>query len=256
MNDPLYMLKWSSRSYPARYTVTLVTSRDCSHITWFRNSASVSLLATLSHRTWIASDFFFFLSSQLLQKRSKNLRLHFLKNFLQTKIFFLTHLLYAKSAFNSDRKLYKKKWCNQMRTWFSFHWKNWFIIWLHRWLSIVAAKERTLIDFHRLLSKNVFAERLTIQFLKRRETEQICLWLMILLDRQLSFDRWARKFSRWNLRSLFLWWSEFEYRCALFVRETENSWSEQWRLDCSRILLSSENIRRHMSAESSDFVIR
>ncbi len=30
----------------ARYTVILVTSRDCSHITWSRNSASVSLLAT------------------------------------------------------------------------------------------------------------------------------------------------------------------------------------------------------------------
>jgi hypothetical protein len=35
------------RSYLARYTVILVTSRDCSHITWFRNPASVSLLATI-----------------------------------------------------------------------------------------------------------------------------------------------------------------------------------------------------------------
>jgi hypothetical protein len=107
-----------------------------------------------------------------------------------------------------------------------------------------------------LLSRDVFAERVAIRFLERRETEQICLWLMILSDRQLSFDRWTRKLSRWNLRSLSLWWSEFEYRCALFVRETESSWSEQWRLDCSRILLSSENIRRHMSIESSDFVIK
>jgi hypothetical protein len=68
MNNPLYMLRCSSRSYSVRYTIILVTSRDCNHITWFRNSASVSLLAILSHKTWIASDFS---SSQLLQKRSK-----------------------------------------------------------------------------------------------------------------------------------------------------------------------------------------
>jgi hypothetical protein len=49
MSDSLYMLRCSSRSYFARYTVISVTSRDCDHITWFcRNSASVSLLATLS----------------------------------------------------------------------------------------------------------------------------------------------------------------------------------------------------------------
>jgi hypothetical protein len=51
-----------------RYTVILITLRDCNHITWFRNSASVSLLATLSHRTWVASDFSL---SQFSQKRSK-----------------------------------------------------------------------------------------------------------------------------------------------------------------------------------------
>ncbi len=39
------------RSYPVRYTVILITSRDCSHITWFsRNSVSVSLLATQKNR--------------------------------------------------------------------------------------------------------------------------------------------------------------------------------------------------------------
>jgi hypothetical protein len=68
MSNSLYMLRCSNRSYSARYTVILITSRDCNHITWFRNSASVSLLAILSHRTWIASDFS---SSQLFQKRSK-----------------------------------------------------------------------------------------------------------------------------------------------------------------------------------------
>jgi hypothetical protein len=51
MNDPLYMLKCPGRSYLARYTATLATSRDCSHITWSRrNPASVSLLATLCRR--------------------------------------------------------------------------------------------------------------------------------------------------------------------------------------------------------------
>jgi hypothetical protein len=40
------MLRCSGRSYLDRYTVILVSSRDCSHITWSRNSASVSLLAT------------------------------------------------------------------------------------------------------------------------------------------------------------------------------------------------------------------
>jgi hypothetical protein len=120
MNNFLYMLRYSNRNCFVRYTVILVTSRDFNHITWFRNSASVSLFATLSHRTWIANDFS---SSQFFQKRSKRLKLHFLKIFLQTKNFFLTHLLYAKSTFNSDRKLYKKRWCDQMRTWsFSSHW--------------------------------------------------------------------------------------------------------------------------------------
>jgi hypothetical protein len=68
MRNSLYMLRCSNRSYSVRYTIILVTSHDCNHITWFRNSASVSLLAILSHRTWIASDFS---SSQLSQKRSK-----------------------------------------------------------------------------------------------------------------------------------------------------------------------------------------
>jgi hypothetical protein len=47
MSDSLYILRCSGRSYPVRYTVILVTSRDCSHITWSRNPASVSLLATV-----------------------------------------------------------------------------------------------------------------------------------------------------------------------------------------------------------------
>jgi hypothetical protein len=78
MNDSLYMLRCSSRSYLVRYTVILVTSRDCNHITWFRNLASVSLLATLSHRTWIANDFFII---STFSKTIETLRLHFFKNF-------------------------------------------------------------------------------------------------------------------------------------------------------------------------------
>jgi hypothetical protein len=110
-----------SRSYLARYTIILVTSRDCNHITWFRNSAFVSLLATLSHRTWIANDFSSF---QLLQKRS-NSDCIFWKFSYKRKFFFLTHLLYAKSTFNSDRRLYKKRWCDLMRTWsFNFYWNR------------------------------------------------------------------------------------------------------------------------------------
>jgi hypothetical protein len=43
-------------------------------------------------------------------------RLHFLKFVVLTKKIFLIRSVYAKSTFNSDRKLYKKKWCDQMRT--------------------------------------------------------------------------------------------------------------------------------------------
>ncbi len=221
MSNSLYMLKCSNRSYSARYTVILITSRDFSHITWSRNSASVSLLATLSHKTWVANDIS---SSQLSQKRSKRLRLHFLKIFLQTKNFFLIHLLYAKSTLKSDRKLYKKRWCDQMRTWSSsFHWTL-----IHYWAFTDYCREtRWLLSrndsdsFHRLVSRSdsdsshrfvsrddsdsfyrlvprdtlvkVSAAERFIRSLVQRETERICLWSVIWLDRQLSFDRWARR---------------------------------------------------------------
>jgi hypothetical protein len=230
VSDPLYMLRCRGWSYFARYTVILITSHDCSHITWFRNSAFVSLLTILSHRTWVANDFSL---SQLFQKRSKISDCTFWKFSYKWKIFFFTHLLYAKSTFNSDRELYKKKWCDQMRTWFNSHWKNRFIIWLSQ---IIVAKKQ--IDFHKLLSRR--ADRISqiavartscwensysISRAARNWTKYF--WLMILSDRQLSFDRWTRKLSRWILRSFFLWWSEFEYQCAWFVREIENFWSKQ-----------------------------
>jgi hypothetical protein len=86
MSDPLYMLRCPGRSYLVRYTIILITSRDFSHITWCRNPASVSLLATLSHRTWIADDFSSF---QLSQKRSKISDCTFWKISYKRKISFL-----------------------------------------------------------------------------------------------------------------------------------------------------------------------
>jgi hypothetical protein len=105
----------STSIHSSWHLVGLVTSRDCNHITWFcRNSASVSLLATLSHRTWIANDFFII---STLSKAIETSDCTFWKFFYKRKFFFLTHLLYAKSTFNSDRRLYKKRWCDLMRTW-------------------------------------------------------------------------------------------------------------------------------------------
>ncbi len=127
MSDSLYMLRCSGSDYLAQCTIILIISRDCNHITWSRNFVSVSLFATLSHRRWIANDFS---SSQFFQKRSKISDCTFWKFSYKRKFLFLTHLLYTKSTFNSDRELYKKRWCDQMRTWSSSHWKVWFIIWL------------------------------------------------------------------------------------------------------------------------------
>jgi hypothetical protein len=224
VSDSLYMLRCPGRSCPARYTATLVTSRDCSHITWFRNSASVSLLATLSHRTWVANDFFYHLNSLKSDRNVSDCT--FWKFSYKRKFFFLTHLLYAKSTFNNDQRLYKKKWCDLMRTWsFSFSLKsnldctfwnlsyrrrNFFLtrsvyakstlnsdrkLYKKKWCDQMRIwfsshwKTDSLFSFHRLLSRRRFVETIIIRSLERREIEQICLWLMILSNRQLSFDR-------------------------------------------------------------------
>jgi hypothetical protein len=64
-----------------------------------------------------------FSSFQFSQKRSKLSDCTFWNFFYKRRFFFLIHLLYAKSTFNNDRKLYKKRWCDLMRTWsFNFHW--------------------------------------------------------------------------------------------------------------------------------------
>jgi hypothetical protein len=136
MSNSLYMLRCSNRSYLDRYTVILITSRDCNHITWFRNSASVSLLATLSQN--INCERFFIIST--LSKTIEISDCTFWKIFYKRKFFFLTHLLYAKSTFNSDRKLYRERWCDQMRTWSSnFHWSL-----IHFELSQITVAKRTV----------------------------------------------------------------------------------------------------------------
>jgi hypothetical protein len=163
MSDSLYMLRCSNRSYFARYTVILITSRDLAILFLYRClrhfHTEYELRMIFHHLNFFKSD--------------RNVSdCIFWKFFYKRKFFFLTHLLYAKSTFNSDRELYKKKWCDQMRTWFNFYWKI-----------------DSLFNFHRLLSRRRFIESIIIRFLKRRETEQICFWLMILSNRQLSFDR-------------------------------------------------------------------
>jgi hypothetical protein len=144
VNDPLYMLRCPGRSYFARYTVILVTSRDCNHITWFRNSASVSLLATLSHRTWVASDFS---SSQLFQKRSKVSDCTFRKFFYKRKFSFLL-ISCARNRHSTVIENYIKR-DDVIRCEFDLAFtekKNRFII----KLSQITVATR-LIDFHRLL---------------------------------------------------------------------------------------------------------
>jgi hypothetical protein len=86
MNDSLYILKCSNWNYFVRCTIILITSRDCNHITWFRNSVFVSLFATFSHRTWVANDF----SSSQFFKNDRNVSdCIFWKNFYKRKFSFL-----------------------------------------------------------------------------------------------------------------------------------------------------------------------
>jgi hypothetical protein len=119
MSDSLYMLRCPGRSYFARCTVILITSRDFAILLLYRclrNSHTEHELRTI------------FSSSQLSQKRSKLSNCSFWKFSYKRKFFFLTHLLYAKFTLNNDRRLYRKRWCDQMRTWlFSSHWNR---IWI------------------------------------------------------------------------------------------------------------------------------
>ncbi len=73
------------------------------------------------------------------------------------KFFFLTHLLYAKSTLNSDRELYREKWCDQMRIWsFNFHWNL-----IHYWVFTDHCREARWLmsrndsdNFHELVSRD------------------------------------------------------------------------------------------------------
>jgi hypothetical protein len=79
---------WSNRFLfiSSWHLVILITSRDRNHITWFwRNSVSVSLLATLSHRTWVASDFFIISTSS---KSDRNSQIALFENFSTNENFF------------------------------------------------------------------------------------------------------------------------------------------------------------------------
>jgi hypothetical protein len=153
------------------------------HITWFRNSASVSLLATYLHRTWVANDFS---SSQLFQKRSKISDCTFWKFSYKRKFSFsliscmrnrhstviedyikrddviryeldLALIITAAKVDISHKSLSRNA-----------------LISSHRSLSRSA-----LVSFHRSLSRDVFIKREAIRSLERHEIERTCLWSVI-----------------------------------------------------------------------------
>jgi hypothetical protein len=156
MSDSLYMLRCSNRSYSARYTVILVTSRDCRHVTWFRNSASVSLLATFSHKTWVANDFSSF---QLSQKRSKISNCTFWKISYKRKFCFLL-ISCVRNRHSTVIESYIRR-NDVIRCELDLALTEKLIHYLtltddcREDAAIVVAK-KTLIDFHRLLSRSTW----------------------------------------------------------------------------------------------------
>jgi hypothetical protein len=94
MNDLLYMLRYFSRNYFAWYTIILITSRDFAILHLYRclrHFHTEHELRTIFHH------FNFF-------KNDRKSQIAFFEKILQTKIFFLTHILYAKSIKNIDDK--------------------------------------------------------------------------------------------------------------------------------------------------------
>jgi hypothetical protein len=118
MSDSLYMLRCSSRSYFARYTVILNTSRESSHHVILSQICFCIVACDILTQNMNCKRFFII---SIFSKMIENLTLHFLKFFLQTRNFLFTHSVHAKMTLISDRKLYKKKWCDQIRTWFNSH---------------------------------------------------------------------------------------------------------------------------------------
>jgi hypothetical protein len=107
---------WSNRFLfiSSWHLIILITSRD--------SDATLFLYRCLRH---FHTEHELLHHVNSLKKRSKFSDCTFWKFSYKRKFFFLTHLLYAKSTLNSDRKLYKKKWCDLMRTWsFNFHWNR------------------------------------------------------------------------------------------------------------------------------------
>jgi hypothetical protein len=147
------------------------------------------------------------------------------------QIFILIRFLHAKTTLKSDRRLYKKKWCD-------------------RWNKL-----SQLVDSSRSRDSIWFDVASLILFLKRFEIEWICFWSVISSDRWLSFDLWICMLNWLIRRSLFFWWSEFEYQCAWFERETENFLLTRLFFDCFRKLSLLENNSYRRSIESEDFVI-
>jgi hypothetical protein len=154
MSDSLYMLKWSNRSYFARYTIILIISRDCNHITWFRNSASVSLLATFSHRTWIANDFSSF---QLFQKRSKISDCIFWKISYKRKFSFLL-ISCTRNRHSTIVENYVKR-DDVIKCEFDLIFIEKLIHYLISQMTVDCCRrerEKALINFHKLLSRSIW----------------------------------------------------------------------------------------------------
>jgi hypothetical protein len=107
MNNSLYMLRCSSRSYLVRYTVILITSRDCSHITWSRNPASVPLLATLQKK-----KLFKIMNSKKYKTRHSTILISLYENVEKFLRFADTFILMIRTKFFSSEvflRTYRRK---------------------------------------------------------------------------------------------------------------------------------------------------
>ncbi len=157
MSDLFYIYwDWSSRFLftSSWHLVILITSRDCNHITWScRNSASVSLLATLSHRTWIANDFS---SSQLSQKRSKISDCTFWKISYKRKFSFLL-ISCTRNRYSTVIESYIRK-NDVIKCELDLALTEKLIQYLTSQMTVDCCREReeTLIDFHRLLLRDTW----------------------------------------------------------------------------------------------------
>jgi hypothetical protein len=213
MNDSLYTLKCSNRNYFVRYTVILITSRDFAILSLcrcLRHSHTEHELRAIFHHLnslksdWNVSDCIFWKFSYkrkfsfLLIFCTRNRHSTVIESYIKRN----DVIRYELDLTFIEKLIHYLRFTNDCRE--------------KRWLNSL-----------RLLSRKRFIERIFIKSLERREIERICLWLMMLSIHSLSFDLWTRKLNWCTLRSFSLWWSEFECRCALFLREIENFWSKQ-----------------------------